>query len=99
MKSFETMVPFQRPFPYGTISMSSGLITTSTLRPGGNPSSLHTLGFDAGNILFDARRNIEDLMHPGGEVIFTSGGTESDNMALVSTARKLRRRGNHRILI
>ena len=61
----------------------------------GNPSSLHTLGFDAGNILFDARRNIEDLMHPGGEVIFTSGGTESDNMALVSTARKLRRRGNH----
>ncbi len=60
----------------------------------GNPSSLHTLGFDAGNILFDARRDIEDLMHPGGEVIFTSGGTESDNMALVSTARKMKRRGN-----
>ena len=60
----------------------------------GNPSSLHALGFEAGNILFDARRNIEDLMYPGGEVIFTSGGTESDNMALVSTARKMKRRGS-----
>ena len=59
----------------------------------GNPSSLHTLGFDAGNILFKARADIEDLMHPGGQVIFTSGGTESDNMALVQTARKMRRRG------
>lgn len=59
----------------------------------GNPSSLHAMGFDAGNILFDARKEIEDLMHPGGTVIFTSGGTESDNMALCSTARKLRRRG------
>lgn len=59
----------------------------------GNPSSLHALGFDAGNILFDARRDIEDLLYPGGEIIFTSGGTESNNMALVSTARKMRRRG------
>ena len=60
----------------------------------GNPSSLHSMGFDAGNILFDARRDIEDLMCPGGEIIFTSGGTESDNMALVSSARKMRRRGS-----
>lgn len=59
----------------------------------GNPSSLHALGFEAGNILFNARQEIEDLMHPGGTVIFTSGGTESDNMALVSSARKMRRRG------
>ena len=33
-------------------------------------------------------------MYPGGEIIFTSGGTESDNMALISGARKMRRRGN-----
>ena len=59
----------------------------------GNPSSLHTLGFNAGNILFDARREIEDLLPAGGVVIFTSGGTESDNMAIVSSARKMRRRG------
>ena len=60
----------------------------------GNPSSLHTLGFEAGNLLYDARRQVEDLLPPAGHVIFTSGGTESDNMALLSSARKLRRRGN-----
>ncbi|MBE6041577.1 MAG: cysteine desulfurase [Clostridiales bacterium] len=59
----------------------------------GNPSSLHSLGFEAGNILFEARKQIEDLMYAGGTVVFTSGGTESDNMALVSSARKMRRRG------
>ena len=59
----------------------------------GNPSSLHALGFEAANLMTDARRDIESLMYPGGTVIFTSGGTESDNMALVSSARKLRRRG------
>ena len=60
----------------------------------GNPSSLHTLGFEAGNLLYDARRQVEDLLPPAGLVVFTSGGTESDNMALLSSARKLRRRGN-----
>ena len=60
----------------------------------GNPSSLHALGFEAGNLLYEARRQIEDLLPPAGNVIFTSGGTESDNMALLSSARKLRRRGN-----
>ena len=60
----------------------------------GNPSSLHALGFEAGNLLYDARRQLEDLLPPAGNVIFTSGGTESDNMALLSSARKLRRRGN-----
>jgi len=59
----------------------------------GNPSSLHALGFEAGNLLYDARRQIEDLLPPAGSVVFTSGGTESDNMALLSAARKLRRRG------
>ena len=59
----------------------------------GNPSSLHQLGFEAGNLLDDARREIEDRFYGNGMVIFTSGGTESDNMALISTARKLKRRG------
>jgi cysteine desulfurase len=59
----------------------------------GNPSSLHSLGFEANNMLTDARRDMEAFMAPGGEIIFTSGGTESDNMALVSTARKMKRRG------
>ena len=63
----------------------------------GNPSSLHALGFEAGNLLYDARRQIEDLLPPAGNVIFTSGGTESDNMALLSAARTRRPRG-HRII-
>lgn len=60
----------------------------------GNPSSLHTLGFEANTILKNARRDCEEQFYGHGRVIFTSGGTESDNMALVSTARKYRRRGN-----
>lgn len=60
----------------------------------GNPSSLHTLGFEAGNLLYDARRQVEKFLPPAGNVIFTSSGTEADNMALYSSARKLRRRGN-----
>ncbi len=59
----------------------------------GNPSSLHSMGFEAGNYLFNARREIEDCFYGNGEVIFTSSGTEADNMALISTARKLKRRG------
>lgn len=60
----------------------------------GNPSSLHALGFEAGNLLYDARRQVEALLPPAGNTIFTSGGTEGDNMALISAAHKLRRRGN-----
>ena len=60
----------------------------------GNPSSLHTLGFEANTMLKNARKECEDCFGAGGSVIFTSGGTESDNMALISTARKLKRRGN-----
>lgn len=59
-----------------------------------NPSSLHQLGFEAGNLLHDARLEIEKQFYGHGIVIFTSGGTEADNMAIMSTARKMRRRGN-----
>lgn len=61
----------------------------------GNPSSLHLLGFEASKLLKASRADCEASFASGGSVIFTSGGTESDNMALASTARKLRRRGNH----
>lgn len=60
----------------------------------GNPSSLHSIGFEANNLIFDARKDLNRHFYGNGSVIFTSGGTESDNMALLSTARKMRRRGN-----
>lgn len=59
----------------------------------GNPSSLHSLGFDAGNFLFDARDQVNRSFPDAGQIVFTSGGTESDNMAILSSCRKLRRRG------
>ena len=59
----------------------------------GNPSSLHALGFEAGDLLYDARRRVGELLPPAGNIVFTSGGTEGDNMALISAAHKLRRRG------
>lgn len=60
----------------------------------GNPSSLHSVGFEAGSRLFDARKMIENTFPDGGRIVFTSGGTESDNMALYSSAKKMKKRGN-----
>lgn len=71
----------------------SKLIYDTACNDFGNPSSLHAVGFEAGNKLFDARRTLEDCFYGNGKVIFTSGGTESDNMALVEACRKNRRRG------
>lgn len=58
----------------------------------GNPSSLHTLGFEASKQIKAARQQVEKAL-PSGRVVFTSGGTESDNMALLSAVQKLKRRG------
>lgn len=53
----------------------------------GNPSSIHTFGQQAENALESARETVADTLncHPD-EIIFTSGGTESDNLALRGTA-------------
>ena len=60
----------------------------------GNPSSLHTLGFRADKILKEARARTAACFPSDGSILFTSGGTESDNMALLSSCHKMRRRGN-----
>lgn len=60
----------------------------------GNPSSLHTLGFAAANTLSAARAQVAAQLPPGGTVVFTSCGTESDNAAIFSAVRKRKRRGN-----
>lgn len=60
----------------------------------GNPSSLHTFGGKSSDLIRKSREMISGFFPKSGNVIFTSGGTESDNMALYSTARKLKRRGN-----
>ena len=61
----------------------------------GNPSSLHTLGFKAEQEIKLARRIIASALScREGEVFFTSGGTESNNTALLGAAHAHRRRGN-----
>ena len=59
----------------------------------GNPSSLHDLGFDAADALRTARASVARALncYPS-EIIFTSGGTESDNLALLGTVGKNGRR-------
>lgn len=64
----------------------------------GNPSSLHVKGMEGENYIRDARDKIcKTLKAKGSELIFTSGGTESNNLALIGAAMANRRSGNHLI--
>jgi cysteine desulfurase len=64
----------------------------------GNPSSVHHVGRRARAILDDARdRAARVLGCKPSEMVFTSGGTESNNLALFGTARLLRPKGRHLI--
>lgn len=62
----------------------------------GNPSSKHKKGVDAESYLNEAKETLASIMKcDKKEILFTSGGTESDNMALIGTALANKRRGNH----
>ena len=62
----------------------------------GNPSSTHKLGRDAKTILDESRASLaKALGAKPEEVFFTSGGSESDNWAILSGAELMKRRGNH----
>ncbi len=64
----------------------------------GNPSSVHQVGRRARANLDEARdRTARVLGCKPSEVVFTSGGTESNNLALFGTARLLRPKGRHLI--
>lgn len=63
-----------------------------------NPSSVHHLGRRARAALDDARdRAARVLKCRPSEIVFTSGGTESANLAILGTARRLRSKGRHLI--
>lgn len=65
----------------------------------GNPSSLHYGGIEAAQVLDDARHSIaRRLSCDDDEIIFTSGGTESNNLALFGAAHAYRSRGMRIIL-
>lgn len=62
----------------------------------GNASSSYCLGREAKTALENSRTKIADCLGAKShEIIFTSGGTESDNLAVRGTARALREKGNH----
>lgn len=65
----------------------------------GNPSSLHSEGQRAAEALADARRRIAGLLGAQeNEILFTSGGSESDNQAILSAARLGERAGKKHII-
>ncbi|MFS0647255.1 cysteine desulfurase family protein [Siminovitchia sp. 179-K 8D1 HS] len=62
----------------------------------GNPSSLHVLGGKAEKLLTKAREQIAHLAGAApGEIYFTSGGSEGNNLAIKGTALMYRDRGKH----
>lgn len=62
----------------------------------GNPSSLHMKGVQAENYLRYAKETLARILKVSEkEIFFTSGGTESDNLALIGCALANQRRGKH----
>lgn len=65
----------------------------------GNPSSLHALGRVNRNVIEKSRGNVAACIgSEPEEIIFTSGGTESDNLAMFGIARAYKERGRHIIV-
>ena len=65
----------------------------------GNPSSLHSVGQVAKEALDDARKTVADCLGcEPREIIFTSGGSEADNQAIISAARFGARRDKKHII-
>ena len=65
----------------------------------GNPSSLHTMGQEAKEALDEARKTVADCLGcEPREIIFTSGGSEADNQAIISAARYGERKGKKHII-
>ena len=62
----------------------------------GNASTLYSLGREGKKAMESAREEVASIIGAETkEIIFTSGGTESDNIAILGTAYKLKKKGNH----
>ncbi len=74
------------------------LVTKIMCEDYGNPSSLHRKGVEAEQYLRYAKETLAGIMKvQTKEILFTSGGTEANNMALIGCAMAARRQGNHLI--
>jgi cysteine desulfurase len=64
----------------------------------GNPSSMHIVGIEAEQYIKSAKKTLSDILKvTEKEIYFTSGGTESDNLAIIGCALANRRAGMHLI--
>ena len=71
-------------------------VTRAMLTDYGNAASMHKKGVEAERLIREARETIAGTLKvPGKEIIFTSGGSESNNMALIGGALANRRAGKH----
>src|SRR4030067_1312078 len=62
----------------------------------GNPSSNHTYGEVAKEAVYEARKKVADLIgSEPNDIVFTSGGSESNNHAIIGTALANRKKGKH----
>src|SRR5699024_2043392 len=62
----------------------------------GNPSSIHEFGAEVDRLQQRAREQAAELLHiQSDEVVFTSGGTEANNMAVKGIALQHQQRGKH----
>src|SRR3989344_1920052 len=62
----------------------------------GNPSAIYHIGRESNGALNDARREVARLIHAlPDNIIFTGGGTESDNLAIYGVARANEKNGKH----
>ena len=72
------------------------LMSKIMLEDYGNPSSKHNKGVQAERYLNEAGETLASILKcDKKELLYTSGGTESDNMAFIGTALANKRRGNH----
>ena len=62
----------------------------------GNPSSIHSYGQEAKKAIEDSRQNLSSFLGAKPEeIVFTSGGTESNNFAVKGVAFGMEKKGNH----
>ncbi len=62
----------------------------------GNPSSVYAIGRESKRALNQARERVANAINARPEeIVFTSGGTEADNLAVLGVARANRKKGNH----
>lgn len=79
--------------PYNEVIQSFTKVATTYY---GNPSSLHQFGVQAENLLSRSREQVAELLHvSSNEIIFTSGGTEGNNLAIKGVAMQYKSRGQH----